>query len=130
MKCKFNTSSNESLEIHIKNVHEPNVFECYQYLVIVLGENILKTHKKLVHQTKNQPIVINKSLNLIKGEAGGLSDDQSNPKRGQADLICVQIVSDVLKMILLDKRDFKSNKPRSKDQVLKKESTPVDKNPG
>ena len=60
MKCNFNTSSSESLKIHIRNVHEPKVFQCDQCLVIVLGEHILKTHIKLAHQTKKQTIVIKK----------------------------------------------------------------------
>ena len=45
-QCKFNTTSLESLSIHIQNIHEP--------------------------------FIIKKSLNLINGEAGGLSDVESN----------------------------------------------------
>ena len=130
MKCKFNTTSNVSLDIHIQNVHESNVFKCDQCLMIALSDNVLKTHKELAHSTTIHKEVIKKSLNFIKGEAGGLSDYQSNPKRGQGDIICNQIVSDVLKIILLDKRDIKSNKPCSKDQIYKNDSTPVDKKPG
>ena len=59
-----------------------------------------------------QPIVIKNSLNLTKGEAGGLSEIKSNPKRGQVSKPCISIVNEI--------RDQLSNKTVSKNQFKKK----------
>ena len=93
--CKFNATSVESLEIHFSNIHEHSFIQCNQCVLWVPSGKHLKIHKKLHH------IVIKKSLNLIKGEAGGLSDSVSNPKRGQVLKKCNVIVN--------NKRDIKSN---------------------
>ena len=71
------------------------------------------------------PLVIKNSLNLIKGEAGCLS----NPKRGQAINYCNQIVNEIVKCVI-SKRDNESTKPESNIQVIQKDSTQVDTNPG
>ena len=105
-KCKFNTSSKDSLEIHIENVHEQCVYKCEQCTQIFISVTHLKIHKKLRH-TKKPVLVIKNSLNLIKGETGGLS----NPNRGQA---------------ILYKRDKVSIKTGYNYQLNKKESTNVD----
>ena len=95
---------------------------------VVFGSQVkvLNIHKRQFHSSQDSAIVIKKNLNLIKGEAGGLSDHESNQKRGQADNICNQIVNDILKSMVLEKRDIKSTKPGSNGQDLKKESTKVD----
>ena len=80
-QCKFNTFSNKSMQIHIKNIHENFVHKCEQCSVCFLSDNNLRIHKKLTHNKKD--LIIKKSLNLIKGEAGSLSDFKSNPNRGQ-----------------------------------------------
>ena len=120
--CKFNASVMESLEIHIKNTHEARVIKCDQCWFWVPSEHHLKIHKKYNHQTQVKSIVIKNSLNLIKGEAGGLSDSKSNPKRGQASNNC--------KTIINDKRDIQSNRSGFNYQLSKKESAKVDTKPG
>ena len=50
----------------------------------------------------------------------------SNQNRGQADLICKQIVNDIIQNTVIVKRDKKSIKPGSDDQGIKKLSTKVD----
>ena len=60
---------------------------------------------KVDNQPKVAEIVIKKTLNPIKGEAGGLSDQTSNPSRGQAVNICKLILSDIVKSIILDKKE-------------------------
>ena len=52
--------------------------------------------------TKKPLLVIKNSMNLIKGEAGGLS----NPKRGQAINCCEQIVNEIV-IFSINKRDKK-----------------------
>ena len=121
-KCNFNSTSKDSLKIHIKNVHEPVVLKCNQCNYFFLSEDVLKIHKRQVHAEKETAIVIKNSLNPIKGEAGGLSDPVSNPKRGQADIICNQIINNILESIQVEKRDMKSMKPGSKSQVFKKKN--------
>ena len=110
-KCKFNTPSKESLKIHIENVHEQSVYKCDQCELCFLSCHFLKIHKRLTHPTEKQPIVNKKSLNLTKGEAGGLSDSTSNPNRGQASKQCKATVS--------VKRDIKSIKPGSNYEFIK-----------
>ena len=53
----------------------------------------MKIHQKLSHVTKISTVIKN-PLNLIKGEAGGLSDKMSNPKRGQVLIKCKQETGD------------------------------------
>ena len=120
--CKFNATSLESLEIHSRHIHEHRVIQCDQCVLKVQSGSHLKIHKKLYHSRQVPSIVIKKSLNLIKGEAGGLSDSVSNPKRGQVLKTC--------KFNVNKKRDNKSNQPGSNCQELKKESTKVDTHSG
>ena len=69
-------------------------------------------------------------MNIIKGEAGGLSDTLSTPKRGQANIFSEHIINYILKSVVLHKRDLKSTNLGSNYQELKKESTNADKKPG
>ena len=121
-KCKFSTTSNESMKIHTDNVHEQCVYKCDICTTCFISDHSLKTHKDLTHLYKKDPIVKKNPLNLTKGEAGGMSDCQSNPNRGHAYKNCKPIVS--------SKRDIKSKKSGSNYQINKKESTKVDIKPG
>ena len=129
-KCKFNTNLQEILKIHNTNVHEPTLHRCDQCNFCIPSETMLKLHKKKVHSPLELQIVIKKSLNLIEGEEGGLSDTLSNPKRGQANIFSEHIINDILKSVVLHKRDLKSTNLGSNYQELKKKSTNVDKKPG
>ena len=121
-KCKFNTIRHESLQIHIKNVHEPQVLKCRKCSHFLPSDKAFKTHMRIHKSKEKQPIVIKRSLNLINGEAGGLPDPWSNPKRGQVYKNCNVIVK--------EKRDKKSIKTGSNYQSFKKDSTIVDKQSG
>ena len=153
-RCNFNTKSMESLQIHTSNVHEQVVYRCNKCTLCVLSEHVLLNHKRLNHPIKEPIIIIKKSLNLIKGEAGSLSDLKSNPNRGQAINVCQQILNHVVNSVILGKkdstkvdtnlglnvqgnksksvseRDKKSNIPELIFHVLKKDSTKVDIKPG
>ena len=110
---KFNTTTSESLKIHNENVHEPIILKCGQCPLLFPSENVLNTHKRLVH-TQKPTIVIKMSLNLINGEAGGLSDIMSNPKRGQVPKPCKPNVN--------EKRGKMPNQPGSNYQGIKKKN--------
>ena len=85
-KCKFNATSMGSLNIHTSNVHDQVIYRYNKCRFCVLSHKDLSIHKKTIHPTKGSLLVIKKSLNIIKDEAGGLS----NPKRGQAINCCKQ----------------------------------------
>ena len=112
-RCKFNTTTSKILNIHVENVHVPNIVKCDRCPLIFPGENVLKTHKRLFH-TQKPTIVIKISLNLINGEAGGLSDIMSNPKRGQGPKPCKPNVN--------EKRGKMPNQPGSNYQGIKKKN--------
>ena len=80
-KCKFKSTSKDSLKTHNKSIHEHLVFKCDQCPVCTLSEPILKKHINQSHMQKVSP-KIKESLNFIKGEAGSLSNIESNDKRG------------------------------------------------
>ena len=113
-ECNFNTLCKESLETHIKHIHDPCIIQCGQCLLWMPSEQRLRIHKKLNHFKQKQTSKIKNSLNLIKGEAGNLS----NPNRGQADSYCDKTIN--------DKRDHRSNKTGSNYQLVEKDSTNVD----
>ena len=102
-KCKFNSTSKDSLKTHNKNIHEQVIFKCDQCPVCTLSKHILKKHISQSHNQKRSSTV-NQSLNFIKGKAGGLPNLESNDKRGQA--------STKFKLVnKVDKRDIKSMQP-------------------
>ena len=53
--------------------------------------------------TNLDKIVIKNTLNPIKGGAGGLSDQVSNPNRGQVLNICKIILNDMLQSLMIKK---------------------------
>ena len=77
--CKFNSTSTTSLKTHNKTIHDHVVLKCDKCPVCTLSEAVLKKHIDSAHKAS-----IKKTLNFIKGGAGGLSDSKSNPNRGQA----------------------------------------------
>ena len=48
-ECNFNTLCKESLETHIKHIHDPCIIQCGQCLLWMPSEQRLRIHKKLNH---------------------------------------------------------------------------------
>ena len=61
-----------------------------------------------------------KNLNLIKGEAGSLSNPVSVQIRGQADSMWKLIINDIIKSITFNKRDCEVLSDRVDEKILLK----------